>query len=98
MSNYTSEQITRDAVQFAESRFGQHYLSRLEKALERCLTDAENLEYSDSFRANRASQAATVRAELNYFTTAKTVASSPTMMKKLRDKALKRREEPEIDL
>lgn len=97
MDKYTSEAITRDADAFAKSVFGQHYLARLEKAKARAIDDAMNLEMNDSYRANRASQAAAVQAEINYFTTAQTVAANPSLMAKLRAKA-RGGDEPDIEL
>lgn len=92
MDNYTSDQITRDAVAFAESQFGQHYLARLEKAKKRALDDAMDLDLSDTYRVHRASQAASKQDEIDYFATAQRVYDDPSLMKKLRDKVLKRRE------
>lgn len=100
MSDYTGEQITRDAVAFAESRFGKHYLRRLKSARQRALEEAEDLTFTDSYRANRASQAAAVRAEIDYFATAKKIKNDPKLMRKLIEAARnrKQKEEPDIDL
>jgi hypothetical protein len=97
-SEYTSEQITVDAVEFANSRFGQHYTARLVKAQQRARDDAENLELTDSYRANRASQAAAIQAELHYFETARTVASNPDYMARLRKAVTKKEKQPDIAL
>lgn len=95
-TEYTSEHITRDAVAFAKSAFGRHYIARLEAAKQRCLTDVLSLDASDSYRANRASQAAAIDAELEYFRVAEQVLSNPKWMAQLRMKA--REKEVDIDL
>lgn len=97
MDNYASDMITKDAVDFAQSRFGKHYLERLHKAKQRALDDAMDLEMSDSYRVHRASQAKAIQSEIDYFATAQRVYDDPALMKKLRDKVLKRRE-PDIEL
>lgn len=98
MSDYTSEQITLDAVAFSESRFGRHYITRLRKAQQRAREDAENLELTDSYRANRSSQAAAVQAELGYFETAKTVATNPDYMDRLRRAVTRKEKQPDVNL
>lgn len=97
MDKYTTEAITRDADAFAQSRFGQHYLKRLEKALQRARDDAENTELSRDYRLTRSDQAAAINAEINYFKTATAVASNESLMAKLRAKA-QGGQEPDIEL
>ncbi|MBO1267084.1 hypothetical protein [Arthrobacter cavernae] len=96
MSDYDSLQITQDAVAFAKSKFGKHYLKRLEKAKARYLELTMNEELTDNFRAHAGTKAATVQLEIDYFMTAQTVADTPTFMKRLRDKINARREKEKL--
>jgi hypothetical protein len=99
-NEYTSEQKLIDAVQFATSRFGLHYLGRLRSAYDRCMTDVLNVALTDSYRANRASQAQAIQAELDYFTTAEATVRNPSLMERLRAAVTKKKEAetPDIDL
>lgn len=83
--NYDPVQRTQDAVAFAQSRFGQHYLQSLQSAVEDAQKVAENLELSDSYRAHHATKAATLKTELDYFKTAQTIIETPTLLKKLKE-------------
>lgn len=95
--DYTTEMIARDATAFAASDFGKHYLDRLEKAHERCMTAVMNVELSDSYRANMASKASAVSAELEYFEIAKSIINNPKLLQRLRDK-LNKKEEKAADI
>lgn len=90
MSEYDPTLIAQDATAFAQSRFGQHYLARLEKTVERAQSIAESLEYTDNHRAHQSTKAATLKAELDYFKTAQTVVDSPVLLRRLRDGFRKR--------
>ncbi|MCA1565830.1 MAG: hypothetical protein LC803_09370 [Acidobacteria bacterium] len=79
-------QLVYDANEFANSRFGQHYLNRLVQAKEREMRMAMDARLTDSQRAHAASRAATVQAELDYFETAKTVRETPSLLNRLRRK------------
>jgi len=82
--------LAQDAVKFAQSRFGQHYLARLAKAVKKAQTVAENVELADSYRAHHATKAAALKAEIEYFATAQTIANDPGMLARLREGAQKR--------
>lgn len=90
---YPSIAIAADAVEFASSRFGKHYLARLEASRQRHLDLAMNSELTDSFRAHAATKAATVQSEIDYFATSQSVMANPTLVAKLRAK-LSKKEDP----
>ena len=92
MDNYDTIQLVNDATTFADSKFGQHYLVRLRKALKRHLDAAMDTKLSDSQRAHAATKAATVQSELEYFEIAKSVQETPSLLDRLRRK-LRREEE-----
>ena len=91
--DYPSIAIAADAVEFANSRFGKHYIARLEASRQRHLDLVMNTELTDSFRAHAATKAATVQSELDYFTTSQAVMNNPSLVAKLRAK-LTKKEDP----
>lgn len=95
---YPSIEITNDAVAFAESRFGKHYIGRLQAAYDRYVTTAQRSDLTDSYRAHLMTQAKTVKLELDYFTTAQTVHDDPKLLQRLRDKVNSRRKKQEEEL
>jgi len=97
-SEYTTEMIARDAHGFAASPFGKHYLARLKKAHDRCMTAVMDLELTDSYRANMASKASAVAAEIEYFTIAGSILNNPTVLQRLRAKATGKGGEPDINI
>jgi len=97
-NEYTTEMIARDAHAFVASPFGKHYLARLSKAHDRCLTAVMDLELTDSYRANMASKASAIAAELEYFTIAESILNNPTILKRLRAKATGKGGEPDISI
>lgn len=97
MSEYSAVDITKDAVKFSRSRFGQHYLARLEAAKARALQDAVNIDLPSEFCGKRAAQATAIDAEIDYFKTASTVAADPNLMQRLIEKA-RGRKQPDVDV
>lgn len=97
MSNedYAPADITRDAVQFAASQFGQHYIKRLHATRDRYNASAQMRDIADSQRTWFNAQAATVSLEIDYFMTAQNVQSDPNLLQRLRDKANSRRKKQE---
>lgn len=94
-SNYSPVDLASDASNFATSRFGKHYLERLEQIKERELRVAMDTRYSESFRAHAATKAAAVTDELDYFQTAQTIRNKPELLSRLSAKlALKKKGEP----
>lgn len=96
-NEYTTDLIAADAKAFADSRFGMHYLDRLNKAHARCMETVMDLDCSDSYRANMASKASAIRAEIEYFEIAQNIATNPTILERLRLKA-ERKKAPDINL
>lgn len=94
MSEYDPIQLTADAVKFANSRFGRHYLARLKAAKTRYLADAMNDTLTDSARAHAGTKAATVALEIDYFTTAKTVQDDSNLLKRMSDNFRRRTTKP----
>lgn len=82
-SDYRTVDIARDAAAFANSRFGKHYLKRLKKSHARALRVTLDKSYSDSYRANSASEAAVYASELEYFEIAHSIASNPSLVRRL---------------
>jgi len=89
-NDYSPADITVDAVKFARSRYGKHYIASLEesvkfnteKAVDLSLTPRQNRDY-----AVRADQD---KSNIQYFRTAETIAKSPNLMQKLHDAFKKR--------
>ncbi|PPG91550.1 MULTISPECIES: hypothetical protein [unclassified Rathayibacter] len=94
MSEYSGLDLATDATAFASSRFGQHYLARLEASRKRHIEIAMNTELNDSYRAHAATKAATVQSEIDYFTTSRNVLADPTLLERLKA-AVRGRETPE---
>lgn len=82
---YDGIALAHDATEFAESRFGQHYLTRIEGFRQSYLAQTQNEGLSDSQRAHAGSRAAVVADEIAYFQTAKTITSDPSLIKRIRD-------------
>lgn len=97
-NDYTPIEITSDAVAFAKSRFGQHYLARLHAAYDRYIQSSQVRDIADSQRTYLTAQAATVKLEIDYFTTAQTVKDDPKLLQRLRDKVNSRRKAQEEEL
>ncbi|SIC59931.1 hypothetical protein [Mycobacteroides abscessus] len=93
--DYSPIEISADAVAFAESKFGQHYLKRLAEAKERYVAAAMRLDLTDNYRAHMMTQAKTVSAEIEYFQTAQAVRDDPKLMERLRIAAQKRSKKQE---
>lgn len=96
MDSYDPVQLVYDANEFADSKFGQHYLDRLRDAKQRELDAATDRRRTDSERAHAGTAAATVQAELDYFATARTVEETPSLLKRLRAKFKGKEDEPEM--
>lgn len=98
MDDYSSEEKNQDALAFMQSRFGQHYIARLEARKARAFEIVTNYELSDSFRAHAGTEISTVQKELNYFKTHQDIAKDPSFMDRLREKltnkGVKRSNEP----
>lgn len=86
---YDALTLSEDAQRFARSRFGRHYIKRLKKLRESHLDAAMSMEYTDSFRANSASKAAAIGAEIEFFKIAQTIQSTPSLRQKLVEKMKK---------
>lgn len=76
-----------DATAFTRTRFGRHYLKRLQKRLDAALEIVMDKTYSDSYRANAGTEAAMLKTELDYFELMKQTLADPAIVKKLRAKA-----------
>lgn len=94
--DYPSIAIAADAAEFASTRFGKHYLARLEASRQRHLELAMNSELTDSFRAHAATKAATVQSEIDYFATSQAVMKDPSLVAKMRAKLIKKEDSKPI--
>jgi len=86
---YDALALSQDATAFAKSRFGVHYVSRLTRLRDTYLDIAQNLEFSDSYRANHASKAAALASELEFFQIAQTIQATPSLLQRLKKKLMK---------
>ena len=86
MPKYEPIEISADATEFANSRFGNHYLARLKSSKKRHLDAAMNITFTDSYRAHRASKAAALTSEIEYFKIAQTIQETPSLLNRLRKK------------
>lgn len=95
VSKYNPVDLANDASHFAASRFGKHYLQRLEQIKERELSVAMDTRYSDSFRAHAGTRAAAVKDEIDYFTIAQSIKNKPELLARMSEKlGIKKKEEP----
>jgi hypothetical protein len=95
---YDPIELSRDATAFAKSRFGQHYLARLEDAQKRHLEAAMNIDFTDSYRSHRASKAAAIASEIEYFKIAQTIQETPSLMERLRKKLMGKEDADDPDV
>ena len=87
---YTTLQKAQDAREFAESRFGKHYIARLKSLRADALTAAQDISYTDSFRAHKATQASVLSQEIEYFRIAQVIQKNPSMMAKLKERIVRK--------
>jgi len=85
--DYPSLDIAQDAIAFARSKFGQHYLMRLKKKQAKYIEIVTDDSYTDSYRNSAGSKLSVVRSEIDYFRTAQTIVSTPSLLEKLKAKA-----------
>lgn len=93
---YNSEAIARDAQIFIDSRFGKHYMQRLEQMQEQALRLAMDLNYTADYRANQVTRAAAIKDEIDYFNLAKQVVGSPSMLQRIRENVKARTQKKEV--
>lgn len=93
---YDALTLSQDATTFAKSRFGKHYIARITRLREGHLEVAQNMEFTDSYRANSASKASALGAELEFFNIAQTIQTEPTLLERLKKKLMKGGEEPTV--
>lgn len=95
LPEYNPIELSKDAVDFANSRFGKHYMARLERLQKRHLDAAMDIDYSDSYRAHRASKAAALASQLEFFQIAQTIQDTPSLLNRLRKKLMGKEEADE---
>lgn len=88
MNDYDPIQKASDATKFAESRFGKHYLARLQSVREGHYRAARTLQRDgakDTLLAAAIARADEIDGELAYFAQAREIVTQP----KLRERILK---------
>ena len=83
--DYSPADITIDAVKFSRSRYGKHYKKTLEESVKLNTARAIDLRLTPQENRDAAVRADQDTINLQYFETAESIASSPSLMKKLRD-------------
>jgi ribosomal protein S12 methylthiotransferase accessory factor YcaO len=89
---YDAIALFHDADEFRQSRFGKHYLARLEAARGRYLAQTQDDSLNDSQRAHAGSKAAVVSEELAYFQTVEATVNDKSLLERLREGIKKRKE------
>lgn len=89
MDQYNPADIALDATKFARSQFGKHYMLHLKRLKDYYIDIAINGKDREE-RADAGIVAAEYQKTIDYFVTQQTIASSPSILEKLR-KAFKER-------
>lgn len=87
---YDPVQLTKDATTFARSKFGRHYLAKLEARVAECRTGAVDLRLSRDDRADYGLLASEAQRQLDYFKTAQQTASNPNLLRQMAENFKKR--------
>lgn len=97
MNDYDPVILTRDAVKFAQSKFGRHYLKKLASMSTDYTSSAKDRRLTNEQRGEYGLRAAEIDDLIAYFKTAQTVAKSPDLLERLKRGYRKRmgKEEPE---
>lgn len=95
-NEYDPIQLVEDATIFSTTKFGAHYLERLEMLKEVELKKSMNRQLSEHERSDAGTAANIYDGELSYFRTAKTVNNDPKLIDKMREgiKARIRKQKP----
>jgi hypothetical protein len=88
---YDPVTLFTDAEQFRTSRYGQHYLAKLEADRALFLAQTQDESLSDSQRAHAGSKAALTQRYLTYFETVEKTVKDKGMLERLREGWLKRK-------
>ena len=88
---YDPVTLFTDAEQFRTSRYGKHYLAKLEADRAAFLAQTQDESLSDSQRAHAGSKAALTQRYLTYFQTVETTVKDKGMLERLREGWLKRK-------
>lgn len=83
--------LAHEAVTFARSSFGKHYLYRLAMIRDDYRKKAETIDVTESESRAYSLKASAYDDEIRYFKTAESITTNPTLVKKLTD-MLKRKE------
>ena len=89
--DYNPADIARDATKFARSKFGKHYLEKLEAIRLDYANKACDRRYSREDRADFGLLAAETADHIGYFQTARTILANPSLLDKLRNNYKKRK-------
>ena len=78
--------LANEAVVFAQSEFGKHYLQRLDRIRSDYRKKAEDVRATESESRAFSLKASAYDDELGYFRTAMEIVSNPSIVKRLKDK------------
>jgi len=82
--------IAHEAVTFARSEFGKHYIARLEHIRDDYQKRAGSVDVTESQSRALSLKASAYDDEIGYFKTALEITTNPTIMKRLTDKLKKK--------
>jgi len=82
--------LAHEAVTFANSQFGKHYLARLERIRDDYRKKAEDVRATESESRAFSLKASAYDDELGYFRTANEIVSNPGIVKQLTAKLRKK--------
>jgi hypothetical protein len=95
---YDPVQLVQDATKFARSRFGRHYMKRLDDRSASFLANTTDMRLTNEERANYGLRAAEIAAEIDYFRTAQATVANPSLLERLRQGFKKRKEAEKEDV
>ncbi|MBM4644772.1 hypothetical protein GS464_29595 [Rhodococcus hoagii] len=94
--DYDAIQIADDAVKFAESRFGKHYISNvLVKARDAHIAAAKQSDASDAYIAREMARADEIDKTIHYFSVAQQINTDKSLRERIRAK-LRRKEKADV--
>lgn len=78
--------LAQEAVAFARSEYGKHYIQRLEKIRDDYRRRSEDIRATENESRAYSLKASAYNDEIGYFKTALEIVSNPSIVKRLKDK------------
>lgn len=88
--DYEPIQLATDATRFARSKFGVHYLGRLERRQAQLVATALKASTPNTDKLKALAQHAALSDEIEFFRVSQQIKSDPSLLQRLRDGAAKR--------